>query len=144
MSRRPRDRAAERAAITAAADRLLTGAPLHSPTGKLTQTELIREAQLRRDIVYEHLDLVDAFKARVKAQHHIPSAMQVVIDQRDRLAAQIANIKIELAREREIAATLRRLAAELSLDLDQAREELATTATVSRLPAHPRRPRPRS
>jgi hypothetical protein len=144
MSRRPRDRSAERAAITAAAHRLLTGAPLHSPTGNLTQTELIRESHLRRDIVYEHRDLVDTFKAQVKAQHNVPSAMQAVIDQRDRLAAQIANIKIQLAREREIAAALRRLAAELSLDLDQAREQLATTATVTHLPTHPRRPRPRS
>ena len=142
MSCRPRDRAAERAAITAAADRLLAGTPLHSTTGKLTQTELVRESQLRRDVVYEHRDLVDAFKARVEAQHNVPSAMQVVIDQREQLAAQVATIKAELAREREVTATLRHLAAELSLELDQAREELATTATVTRLPVQPHRARP--
>lgn len=60
--------------------------------------------------------------------------MQAVIDERDRLAAQIADIKTELAREREIARTLRRLAAELSLELDQARQDLATAATVTHLP----------
>lgn len=135
MSRRPRDRAVERAAITAAADRLLAGAPLHSTTGKLTQTELILESQLRRDVVYEHRDLAEAFKARVKAQHPVPTAAQAVIDQRDQLAAQMGDVKAELARERKFTAALRRLAAELSLELDQAREELATTGTVIRLPA---------
>ncbi|MDA8358096.1 MAG: hypothetical protein M0Z95_17795 [Actinomycetota bacterium] len=141
MSRRPRDQAAERAAITAAADRLLGGAPLHSATGKLTQTELIHESQLRRDVVYEHHDLIDAFKAQVRAQHNVPTAMQAVVDQRDRLTAQIADIRAELHHERDVSTTLRRLAAELSLELAQARE--APTATVTRLPAHPRRTRPR-
>lgn len=134
MSRRPRDRAAERAAITAAAERLVAGTPLYSASGNLTQTELIVESQLRRDVVYEHRDLIDVFKAQIKAQHSVPSAMQAVIDERDRLAAQIADIKTELAREREIARTLRRLAAELSLELDQARQDLATAATVTHLP----------
>src|SRR5712692_6210919 len=118
MSRRGRDRAAERAAITAAAERLLAGTPLRSSTGKLTQTELIRESRLRRDIVYEHSDLVDAFKAQVKAQDSIPAAMQAIIDQRDQLQAQLAEIKAQLAQERRVATTLRCLTAELSLELD--------------------------
>ena len=144
MSRQPRDRAAERAAITAAADRLLAGTPLHSTTGKLTRTELIAESQLRRDVVYEHRDLVDAFTAQVRAQLTVPAAAQAVIGQRDQLAAHAARLKAELAHEREITATLRRLAAELSLELDQAREELATTATVTRLPARRNGTGPRS
>jgi hypothetical protein len=37
MSRRPRDRRAERAALDAAADRLLAGTPLHSQPGGLRQ-----------------------------------------------------------------------------------------------------------
>jgi hypothetical protein len=135
MSRPPRDRAHDRAAITAAADRLLAGAPLHSTTGKLTQTELICESQRRRDIVYQHRDLVDSFKAQVKAQHATPTAAQALTDERDQLAAQVANIKTELAREREITANLRRLAAELSLELDQARQQLATANAVTRLPS---------
>jgi hypothetical protein len=142
MSHPPRDRTAERVAIVAAAERLVAGTPLHSTTGKLTQTELISESRLRRDVVYEHRDLIDAFKAQVKAQHDIPCAMQVVIDQRDQLAAQIAGIKVELAREREMTAALRRLAAELSLELDQARQDLATTATVTHLPTRRTGPRP--
>lgn len=138
MSRRSRDRAAERAAITAAANRLLAGAPLHSASGKLTQTELIRESQLRRDVVYEHRNLIDAFRARVKAQHDVPVTAQVVINQRDLLAGQITELKVQLAREREVAASLRRLAAELSLELDQAHDDLAGTATITRLPVHHR------
>jgi hypothetical protein len=62
----PRDRAAERAAITAAAARLLAGTPLRAPSGKLTATELIAESALRRDILYEHRDLVDDFRARAQ------------------------------------------------------------------------------
>lgn len=142
MSRRHRDRAAERAAIVAATERLVAGTPVHSARGKLTQTELIVESQLRRDVVYENRDLIDAFKAQVKAQHNIPGATQAVIDQRDRLAAKNANLKDELARERDVTAALRRLAAELSLQLNQAQQGLATTATVTRLAT--RRARPRS
>jgi hypothetical protein len=76
MSRTPRDRDAETAAILAAINRLLEGTPLRSESGKLTATELITESGLRRDIVYEHPELLELFKARVKAQHSTPAAMQ--------------------------------------------------------------------
>jgi hypothetical protein len=62
-----RDRAAEQAAITAATERLLGATPLRSATGKLTVSKLIAESGLRRDIIYEHPHLIDAFKARAKA-----------------------------------------------------------------------------
>lgn len=140
MNRPARDRAAERGAITAATERLLAGTPLHSSTGKLTQSELIRESQLRRDIVYQHADLVDNFKARVKAQHVVPTAIQAVMDQRDHLAAQLADVKAQLARERSTTTALRCLAAELSLELGQARQELANAAEVTHLPVQRSRP----
>ena len=141
MNRPPSDRAAERAHRRCR--RAPRGwHPLHSTTGKLTKIELIRGSQLRRDVLYQHRDLIGAFRAEVKAQHDIPAAMQVVIDQRDQLATQIAGIKVELAREREMTAALRRLAAELSLELDQARQDHATTATVTHLPARRTGPRP--
>jgi hypothetical protein len=75
MTRKPRDRSAEAAAITAATGRLLAGTPLRSSLGKLTTTELIAESGLRRDVVYEHADLVEDFQARVKAQNSTPAAM---------------------------------------------------------------------
>jgi hypothetical protein len=67
MSRQRRDRQAEQTAISAAADRLLAGTPLRSP-GKLSVSGLITESGLRRDVLYEHAALLEAFRARVKAQ----------------------------------------------------------------------------
>jgi len=135
MSRRPRDRQAERAAINAAADRLLAGTPLRSSTGKLTQSELVIESALRRDVVYEHSDLVDDYKARVKAQHSTPAAAQALADDLAEQARRLEAVTAELTRQRALAAALRRLTAELSLELEQAREELTAAAAITRLPA---------
>jgi hypothetical protein len=70
----------------------------------------------------------------VKAQHSTPAAMQALTNERNRLLVRLAAITTELGDERAITATLRRLAAELSLELQQAREELAATTNVTRLP----------
>src|SRR5579859_2039765 len=80
-----RDRAAEQAAITAAAERLLAATPLRSATGKLTVSELITESGLRRDTVYDHPHLIDAFKARVKNLDSAPSALTALAVERDDL-----------------------------------------------------------
>lgn len=85
---KPRDRP-EEAAISAVAGRLLTGTPLRS-AGKLTVSGLITESALRRDVVYEHTALAEAFQARVKAQRSTPLAMQ-------QLAAQHASATRKLA-----------------------------------------------
>jgi hypothetical protein len=136
VSRTRRDRDAERAAIRAAADRLLSGTPLRSTTGNLTSTELITECGLRRDVVYgEHKHLVEEFQARVKAQQSTPLAVQDLAAERDTLATELASLKQELAHERAATAVLRRIAAELALELDQARNELADSSNVTRLPA---------
>lgn len=58
MGRRPRDGAADRAAVRVAAERLLAGTPLHSTSGKLTASELIAESEMRRDVVYRHNNLI--------------------------------------------------------------------------------------
>jgi hypothetical protein len=113
MSRTPRDRDAEQTAIRAAADRLLTGIPLHSTTGTLTSTELITESGLRRDVVYEHRGLVDDHTTTKK---------------------ELASVKEALTKERTTNSVLRRAIAELSLELEQAREELAQDHKVTRLP----------
>jgi hypothetical protein len=65
----------ERAAIKAAAARLLAGTPLHTTSGRLTATELTFEAGLRRDVLYEHHDLLDDFKAQARLRRHVPDAM---------------------------------------------------------------------
>jgi hypothetical protein len=129
-----RDRDAERVTVRAAADRLLAGTLLRSETGKLTSTELIAESGLRRDVVYgDHKDLVEEFQARVKAQRSTPLAVQDLAAERDTLAAELATVRQELARERSGTAALRKIAAELALELHQARAELASN--VTRLPS---------
>ncbi|MEV0401214.1 hypothetical protein [Actinoallomurus sp. NPDC050550] len=134
MSRAPRDREADRATIRAAADRLLAGTPLHSASGKLTGTELITESGLRRDVVYGHRDLVDDFQARVKAQHTIPLAMQKLTAENTQLNEQLTHARAKLATERATGQALRRAIAELSLELQQAHEELAAASEVTALP----------
>jgi len=128
-----RDRDAEQTAITAAAGRLLAATPLRSATGKLTVSELITESGLRRDIVYERPRLIDAFKARAKAHGTAPAALTTLTAERDELRSQLTAVKDELRGERHAASTLRKLITELSLELDQAREELAATGNLSML-----------
>ncbi|MFF1602861.1 hypothetical protein ACFVYV_36220 [Streptomyces mirabilis] len=139
-SRRPRDREAERTALRAAANRLLAGTPLCSASGKLTVSELLRESGLRRDVAYgDHKDLVEEFQARVKAQSATPAAMQELADRYAEMMEKMAATTEELAKERAAGATLRRIIAELSLELDQAREQLGQSGNVARLPTPRRR-----
>ena len=60
--------------------------------------------------------------------------MQAVTDERDTLRERLDAITTELGHERAITATLRRLATELSLELQQAREELTARTNITRLP----------
>lgn len=142
MARRPRDRDADRSAIRAATDRLLAGTPLRSATGKLTVTELITESALRRDVAYGHRDLIDDFKARRRAQDSTPAAFQHLADQNAELTKALTDTRKRLAAEQSASAVLRKALAELSLELQEAREELAELGNVTRLPAG-RTPRPR-
>lgn len=141
MTRRhPRDRDAERAALRNAADRLLAGTPLRSESGRLTATELLRESGLRRDVAYgDHKDLVEEFQARVRAQNATPSAMQELADKYSELKEKLAAVTDDLTKERSVTAALRRIVAELDLELRQAREELEQSGNVTRLPAPRRR-----
>ena len=135
MTRRKRDRNAEREAIRAAATRLLAGTPFRSAAGKLTGTELIAECGLRRDIVYgDHKDLVDEFKARARAQNFTPQVAQHMAEVNAALRDALAKTKDELAAERERVRALVRATAELSLELAQEREELAAAQQVTRRP----------
>jgi hypothetical protein len=135
VSRVRRDRDAERAAIRAAAERLLAGTPVRSATGNLTGTELITESALRRDVVYgDHKDLVEDFQARAKGQRFTPLAAQDLAAERDKLARELADVRKELAHERGATAILRRIAAELAIELDQARDETTAGSKVTRLP----------
>ena len=135
MTRQPRDRDAERTAVRAAADRLLAGTPLRSTSGKLTGTELITESGLRRDVVYgDHKELVEEFQARAKAQNAVPLAIEKIAEQNRALTEEIAILKADLAAERQSNKVLAKVAVELSLELEQAREELAGDSKIARLP----------
>ncbi len=103
----PRDRTGERAAITAAAARLLAGTPLRATSGRLTATELATESGLRRDVLYEHRDLLDNFKAQARLRDHIPNVMQDLADHCTRLSEELTATKENLHRERAATALLR-------------------------------------
>ncbi|KAB2588321.1 hypothetical protein [Streptomyces arboris] len=135
-SRRSRDLEAERAALRTAADRLLAGTPLRSTSGRLTVSELLRESSLRRDVAYgDHKDLVEEFQARVKAQNATPAAMQELAENYGEVKEKLVAITKALAKERAVSAALRRIVAELDLELLQAREELEQSGNVTRLPS---------
>lgn len=138
-TRRPRNHQAERAALQAAADRLLDGTPLRSETCRLTVTELLRESGLRRDVVYsDHKDLVEEFQARVRAQNHTPALARSLTEENTQLKQKLAETMSSLAKEREVTAALRRLVSELDLELHAAAEG-AGSARITSLPAR-RRP----
>ncbi|WP_327256102.1 hypothetical protein [Streptomyces sp. NBC_01244] len=138
-TRRPRDLSAERSALLAAADRLLEGTPLRSESGRLTVTELLRESGLRRDVVYgDHKDLVEEFQYRVRAQQRTPAIAQSLADENAQLKQKLADATTALSKEREITAALRRLVAELDLEL-HAVHEGSGPARITTLPAR-RRP----
>ena len=134
MSYHRRDRESERSAIQAAGRRLLAGTPLRSKSGKLTSSELITESGLRRDVVYDHKDLVEEFQAQVKAQGSLPDALRETAEQNAALKKELEETKAALVAERNRNDALVRAAAELSLELAQAQQELAAAQHVGRLP----------
>ena len=137
MTPKRRDRDAERRELAAAIRRLLAGTPLRSTSGKLTSSELITESGLRRDVVYgEHKDLVDDFKARVKAQDATPSSIARISDENRALRNANDALKKQLAEEHETTKTLTKIVAELSLELHQARDELSTLQQIPHIGAH--------
>jgi hypothetical protein len=131
VSRPPRDRQAERTAIQGAAGRLLSG----TPAGRLSATELITESGLARWKVYEHRDLIEEFRARVKAADIVPDAMRCLMAENERLRVDLAETAAALTEERARMALLRRVLTETSIELEQIRQHPAADATVVRLPA---------
>jgi hypothetical protein len=111
-----------------------------SSPGRLTATELLRESSLRRDVVYgDHRDLVEEFQARVRAQNATPAAVQELAEKYGEVKERLAAVTKALANEQAVSAALRRIVAELDLELVQAREELEQAGNVTRLPALRRR-----
>lgn len=110
---------------------------MRSASGSLTATELICESGLRRDVVYQHRDLVDTFKAQVKARNAVPDALQDLTDRYAQALEELRAAKDNLARERNTTTHLRRIVAELSIELDRVRNQDDGSSQVTRL--EPRR-----
>lgn len=128
MGGKRRDRDCERDTIKTASEHLLTGQSVHSRSGKLTITELITESGLRRDIVYDHPDLVDDFKLRARAQQAVPTSLQKIMDEKAALQAELTATKDALAHEQKSGAYLRRVIAEMSIELENKREQQTSNA----------------
>ncbi|MET9736068.1 hypothetical protein ABZZ79_37230 [Streptomyces sp. NPDC006458] len=133
MGGKRRDAAADRAAITAAAERLLTGTPLRSRTGRLTAGELAVEAGLRRDVVYQHADLVESYQAQVRVRDAVPEAMADLARELDKTREELQRAKEELAAERRTTAFLRRAVTELSIENEALRSSGRGQADVTPL-----------
>ncbi|MGH3237092.1 MAG: hypothetical protein ACRDOH_28300 [Streptosporangiaceae bacterium] len=108
-------------------------------------TELITESGLRRDTVYDHPHLIDTYKARDTA----PAALTALVGERDDLLSQLTAVKAELSRERHGTSILRKLIAELSLELEgtarcdgQRHPAPDTQSAFLRSPSLCRRPEP--
>jgi hypothetical protein len=129
-----------RAAIQAAADRLLTGIPLRS-TGELTVVQLAAEAGVKRWLLtHKHRDLAEQFQAHAKALGGDPPPAR-------KLKAQIAELEERNTKLRAENATLQALVDyyahiinELSIDYDQVKAERDTLLGNVRAIPNPRRP----
>ncbi|UFQ99738.1 hypothetical protein KBP30_41500 [Streptomyces sp. Go40/10] len=77
---------------------------------------------------------MDEFRARAKAQNFTSQVAQHMAEVNPALRDALAKTKDELAAGREQVRALVRATAELSLELAQAREELAAAQQVTRLP----------
>ena len=85
---------AERAAIRAAGDRLLAGAPLRSRTGELSIVQLAVEADAKRHLLtHKHIDLKDHFAALVKTQGRVPEAFKPLEAKGEQLGADNARLR---------------------------------------------------
>ncbi|MER7848367.1 hypothetical protein ABTZ03_31025 [Kitasatospora sp. NPDC096077] len=121
-------------------DRILTGIPEHS-NGALTIVALAQEAGVPRNaLTQRHLDLKDAFYAKVRQHGHVP-------DSEARLKRRLAKLKELRAKDTEELAHLRadvqalvQVVNQLTLENLRLREALARPAgTVTALPLRPGR-----
>ena len=123
----------ERARIGAAMDRILTGAPERS-NGALTVVALATEAGVPRNaLTQRHTDLKDEFYQRIRdrrADNGDEARLRATIA---KLRQTIAGKNRELAQLRADVPALVRAVNQLTLELQQARDEIAALGIVTRL-----------
>jgi chromosome segregation ATPase len=123
----------ERARIGAAMDRILAGAPERSG-GALTVVALATEAGVPRNaLTQRHTDLKDEFYQRIRdrrADNGDEARLRAIIA---KLRQTIAGKNRELAQLRADVPALVRAVNQLTLELQQARDEIAALGNVTRL-----------
>jgi hypothetical protein len=77
---------------------------------------------------------VEEFQAQARARSYTPGAVQKVAAENVVLKQKLKDAKAALAAEQERNSALVRVAAELSLELEQAHAELESAQNVPRLP----------
>ncbi len=114
----------ERAAITAAMQRLLTGKPLRS-SGELTIIALAEEASLKRNkLTHKHTDLKDLFYAEVKARGGIPDNELKLREEVAALKARVEDLREERDGYRTASEVYARAINVLTVENDQLRKQL--------------------
>lgn len=117
--------AAERAAIRAAGDRLLAGAPLRSKTGEPSVVQLAVEADAKRHLLtHKHTDLKDHFAALVKTHGRVPAAFKPLEAKGERLGVDNARLR---KRVNELSALVETYALQVGV-LTQENARLAAVA----------------
>ncbi|WP_299924181.1 hypothetical protein [uncultured Nocardioides sp.] len=120
-----RDHDAERAAIADAIERILSGVTADSQPP--TVTDLAEAANLRRDYLYEHKDLLAQFKSGV-AKKTGKSARLISVEKELREQKEKAkSLQSEIAQRDEEIRVLRLLLAETSLELDDLKTSVRRT-----------------
>jgi hypothetical protein len=142
MSTLPSDQhQAERAAIQAAADRLLAGTPLRA-TGELTVVQLAAEAGVKRWLLtHRHRDLAEQFQARAKALSGDPPSVRNLKAQVAELRATIAKLRAENATLQALGEYYAHIINELSIDHEQVKAE--RDSLLGNVRALPGRSKPR-
>jgi hypothetical protein len=113
----------ERAAIEAAADRLVAGTPLRS-TGELTIVQLAAEAGVKRWLLtHKHRDLAEGFQARARAIGGDPPPVQKLRARLHELEADTARLKASYADQQALIECYAHIINELSIDLEKVTTE---------------------
>lgn len=113
-----------RRAILAAMQRILLGQPQRVPVGATTISDLAREAQLGRHVLYRSLDLKDRF-AYLRDAAHPPTASEVQLHEHiAKLKSEAASLRELQSRTHERAENWKALCATLERAINVLQEEL--------------------
>jgi chromosome segregation ATPase len=109
--------------LRAAADRLIAGTALQS-SGKLTVSDLAAEAGVKRWVLtHKHPELMHAFQAEFKTLGQVPAPVQAALDQVTQLEKDLAKVRQDKRRLKELVDTYAAIITELTDELIQAQQQ---------------------